>query len=697
MGRVTTWPCSSTTEGSLLNRMKRKRRSSDDPGPTFHSVTPQAQHLSHVSIPTTMNPDSNSPEPTRSNDELEVDTGSLPSYEDQTDRTDWQHARNADRSIPPQTRAPQPKPLSEPSLDTLGRSSPAGLQDTIESQFCLKILLKHRELRLIDQEIAKCQIALEQLRRCQVIPYPAMSSSWEEMQAVANGTGSIRSTSAESAPPWGVTNGPYTRHYRHWLIPDTAFGDQLTEDLPIAQSSRTGPDRSVRASTAGKSTLANQSRSQRGHGSARLKALPHGYPEAKEDKGPMIIKRLSDGKMVKLKCLDCSRLDFNSVQGFINHCRIAHSRNFQSHEAAAIACGEEVELDQAGRIIGEPGTASASTAGLVHPLITAKIPKPEASTSKTPMAASSNNLLLLQSPVAADSNREMHPHTPVSGSSVTSAVASNPFQPSPRTPYLSDLLSKRGRGIDLEEEVNLATTKYDVDADMLSEDDAEENDAELEDAEGARLQSGPISHSTRGVVRPDHPPSRAVVPPSHSERSASVKPAKPGSRRPKDLTNVASHVTHSTPTELRGGAPHNGLTPLDHDRRIHDGAGSPNLSPNTVESHQAPSLISDDGDFENTHSECSSTADVAEDLERHYFGMGFESHDEHAMEELEGAGSSAGGSHLGLGAEFKGSHAQRRSSAIRSPDSMRNPIINGSERHVSFASPMQRPRKKGSK
>lgn len=696
MGKAATpsplWPCSSTTEGSLLNRMKRKRRSSDDSGPTFHSVTPQAQHLSHVSIPTAMNPYSNSPEPARSNDELNVNTGSLFSYEDQTDRTDWQHAHNADRSIHPQTRAPQPKPPSEPSPGTQAnptsaRSSPADLQDTIESQFSLKILLKHRELRFIDQEIAKCQVALEQLRRCQVIPYPAMSSSWEEMQAVANGAGPIRSNGAESAPPWGVTNGPYTRHYRHWLIPDIAFGDQLTEELPVAQPSRTGPDRSVRASTAGKSSLANQSRSQRGHGSARLKALPHGYPEAKEDKGPMVIKRSSDGRMVKLKCLDCSRLDFNSVQGFINHCRIAHSRNFQSHEAAAIACGEEVELDQAGRIIGESGTASASTAGLVHPLITAKIPKPEPSTVVADYTS--------RTPAAAGSNSPMLPHTPASGVSVSSVSASTPFQPSPQTPYLSNLLSKRGGGIDLEEEVNLAMTKYDVDADMLSEDDAEEN--ELEDVEAARLQSGPINHSTRGVVRPDHPLSRPVMPPSQFERSTSVKPVKPGSRRPKDLMNLVSHLTHPTSTELRGGASHHGLIPLDHDRRSHDGAASPNLSPNTVESHQAPSLISDDGDFENTHSECSSTADVAEDLERHYFGMEFESHDEHAMEEMEGASSSAGASHLALGAEFKGSHAQRRSSAMRSPDTIRNPIINNSERHVTFASPMQRPRKKGSK
>ncbi|KAL8648011.1 MAG: hypothetical protein Q9226_006189 [Calogaya cf. arnoldii] len=684
------WPCSSTTERSLLNRKKRKRQGSDDSGAPFQSATPQVQHLSYVNIPTAMDPHFNSLQSARSHNGRNIDTGSLPSLQDRTERTDWQPAHNPNQPIRPQPRAPQPKPPSVPppatqANVTLARRSLPEVQDAIESQFGLKILLKHRELRLIDQEIAKCQIALEQLRRCQVIPYPAMTSSWEEMQAVANGTGPIRSNGAENAPPEGVTNGPYTRHYRHWLIPDTAFGDRLTEEVPVAQPPRTGSDRSVRASTAGKSGQVNQTQNRGGQGSAKLKALPHGYPEAKEDKGPVVLKRLSDGKMVKLICPGCDKSSFNSVQGFINHSRIAHMRLFKTHEAAAIACGEEVELDQAGRIIGESGTASASTAGLVHPLITAKIPKPEPST----VGRSGT-------PGVADSNSQLLPHTPASSIAASSVSASTPFQPSPQTPYLSEFISKRGGGIDLEEEVNLAMIKYDADADVLSDDD-EENDAELEDAEAACSPGEPINHSTRGVVRPDHPPSRVVILPSQTERPVTVKPAKPGSRRPKDLTGLPSHSTPTTSTKPLGGFSHDGPPPLNHYRRIHDEAASPNLSPNTVESHQAPSLISDDDDFENTYSECSSTADIAEDLERHYFGMDFEGHDEHAMEELEGASSSAGASHLGLGAEIKGGHAPRRSSAMRSPDTIHNPIINNGERHVSFASPMQRPRKKGSK
>jgi len=53
------------------------------------------------------------------------------------------------------------KPVGPPtdlSLNLYSRLSP--LQQLIEHQFNLEILTKHRELRLIDQEMARCQTAL---------------------------------------------------------------------------------------------------------------------------------------------------------------------------------------------------------------------------------------------------------------------------------------------------------------------------------------------------------------------------------------------------------------------------------------------------------------------------------------------------------------------------------------------------------
>ena len=45
-------------------------------------------------------------------------------------------------------------------------------RQVIESQFNLEIRLKHNERRLIDQELAKCQAALEQLVQCYLVPHP---------------------------------------------------------------------------------------------------------------------------------------------------------------------------------------------------------------------------------------------------------------------------------------------------------------------------------------------------------------------------------------------------------------------------------------------------------------------------------------------------------------------------------------------
>ncbi|KAL8802547.1 MAG: hypothetical protein Q9182_003712 [Xanthomendoza sp. 2 TL-2023] len=616
-----------------------------------------------------MNPDS-----FQSNAQHSPTTFARP-LEDQTDRMDWQHAHTEGQTHHSSASGPELGSSSRSSAGPCRNSvvavgpSSDNLRETISTQFGLKILLKHRELRLIDQEIAKCQIALEQLRRCQLIPYPAMSSNWEEMQAVARGTGAAKRSTGEVAPPWGVTNGPYARHYRHWLIPDTAFGDCVAEENPIWQSSRTFSDRAVRASTAGKSSLAQHSRSQRGQGSARLKALPHGYPEPKEDKGPMLVKRSTDGQMVKLICLDCRRSDFNSVQGFINHCRIAHSRNFQSHDAAAIACGEEVELDQVGGIKGETSSTDASGAGLVHPLIrsTHGAPRP---LLRGGLSRPETSTVITQTPVAAGSDSFTPAWTP---GSVVSGPASSPFRPSPQTPHLSALMARIGQGGDLEEAVNLAKTKSDVETDMHSDDhdggdDAEENGVE----EPLPPPRRPADQSTRGIFA--------------------------GSRRPKDGANLTSRVPSPAPSslQLRGSSiQENGNLSLAHHRQHYGVVPSPNLSPNTIEAHQAPSLISDDDEFENTHSECSSGVDVAEDLERHYFGMTFGNHDEQTMEDIDGAGNSAGASHLGVSAEVKGNPPARRSSAMRSPDAIRDPANN--ERHVSFASPMQKPRKKGGK
>ncbi|KAL8639979.1 MAG: hypothetical protein Q9228_003050 [Teloschistes exilis] len=673
----------------------------------------QPEHLSHINTPTPGN------ESSSIGHRLTPDAGSQdnviitqPSYQDRTERMDWDEVqRNKQSALPtavkadPSLRQEQPSQLQTLTTKAMG-PSPDQLQQAIEAQFNLEILLKHRELRLVDQEIAKCQVGLEQLRRCQVIPYPAMSSSWEDMQAVVTGRGPAQENPAQHAPPWGVSSGPYTRHYQRWLIPDETFGDLVPGGMQSSQSTNTFSDRVVRASTAGKSNMANKSRSQRGAVNTRLKSIPHGYPEPKEDKGPMLLKRSTDGQMVKLVCLDCRRSDFNSVQGFINHCRIAHSRNFQSHDAAAIACGEEVELDQAGGLVGETSTPVTSGAGLVHPLIrsahVAKLnaptpamlfPKRQTSATRTPTHSLPTAAAHVEIP-----RQEVAPE-PIAAS----APESSSFKASSHTPHLSALFVRLGRGGDLDEEVSEAKTKMDIDSAMSSGDEGDEG--EDEEPETPQPPAGPPSHSTRGLVRSDH---AAVVSTSTNPESApSAPPPKAQSHRPKDLAPLASQSIHTfPPVHLRGagGPSRSSHPPVDRSKPMHDnGPSSPNFSPNATESHQAPSLVSDDDDVENTHSECSSSADVAEDLERHYFGMDFENQEDGMMADLEGAaGGSAGTDQLGLGARPKASghldQAPRRPSAMRDPDTAREAGVSSSGPRVSFQSPpVRRPRKKGGK
>ena len=204
-------------------------------------------------------------------------------------------------------------------------------KDAIQHHFSMEILLKHNELRLIEQELGKCQVALEQLRRCHLIPYPTACPTPQQMLDISSGKGAaVRPRPGEAvpkwAPPFGVVDGPYARHYAKWLIPDPAFDGLLPEwqGVPRPQQPRGVVEgRTTRNSHVDVGMLAKQQRVVRGTAGHKLQALPSGYAQPKEKAGPCTLKR-ADGQMVKLVCIDCHRDNFSSTQGFINHCRIAH-------------------------------------------------------------------------------------------------------------------------------------------------------------------------------------------------------------------------------------------------------------------------------------------------------------------------------------------------------------------------------------
>jgi ADA HAT complex component 1 len=525
-----------------------------------------------------------------------VDTGPLPNGHTmpllQTDTV--QHvATNGDASFPPTL---EPVENTVPHVQEPQISNDATritkMQQTIEMQFNLEILLKHRELRLIEQEIAKVQIAQEQLRRCKLIPYPAMSGDVIDMLAVSRGVGPVYRSASEDKvarypPPWGVTDGPYSRHYDKWLLRDPVFDGGQDQDAGTTRpAGKKMPQRTTRAGKMDYNSSASKPRSQRGS-TSRLQALPAGYPEPKEEKGPMIVKR-SDGKMVKLVCQDCRRENFNSAQGFINHCRIAHTRQFKSHEEAAEVCGEDID-GEAGPAVLDAVTPSGGNSSLVHPYISN--PKlasvPTLSTPKIRKAHSKTN-----SSVSEIMKPLQHNPTLLKKSSVPDAndpFAHLPFAPSNQTPYLSALLAKSGRGGDLSEIVREATTKID----LTMEDD---DQSEYEDDGDIEMVDTPLETPTveqpqpvHAVLRGGRLPARAAMSPAPLDSASDIKRNARQLRKPQYLDTVSRH-DYASPYPMSSNT--NPLLLSPH-----------NLSPNTLESNPAPSLVSDDDDDYAQHSE----------------------------------------------------------------------------------------------
>ena len=669
------------TQIPLLNKMKRKRSDASPTSP--HIERPVAKRkledMSCVGFPA---PETHGIILPRQEDQL----GRAPRI-DQAKQCKvlpemrWEPVDDDNRSQSPSTK----KPISDnvenqdPNIGRLPKmlDTPVALREAIEVQFSLEILLKHRELRLIEQEFAKCQVALEQLRRCQICPYPALSSTFEGMQAASTGSGKAYDHQAPYAPPWGITNGPYTRHYDRWLIPDSSFDTSVADhtQTPVL-SGEVVPERVMRGSKSEKGLNTGTSRSQRGSNGARLKSLPHGYPEPKEEKGPMIVKRSSDGKMVKLVCLDCRRSNFNSAQGFINHCRIAHSRQFLSHDAAIEASGEEIDMDTEGALGEASGSQASASAGLVHPLIRSALALTGNTTTSTrrkkthPFVPPKDHLQTIHSSAQAMST----PCRIDSGMPEHLMSDHVPFNPSPQAPHLSALFARIGRGGDLNEMVAQATTKPEIDFSLSSDEDNEEDEEEMNLPEQPGASQ---SRSTRGVMRGGYYPIRTTKSPTPSERIPTHMGISKNPYTMDLLPNMDGHYGYQTPCQGREHT-HNQYIPL------HDHASPLNLSPNTVESHTAPSLVSDDGDYENTHSESeTSSSGEADDHEDHYIHAKVIDHDEMDL----GEGSSHD-PHLSLGGKPQSPASRRRSSAMRPPGTIRDET--GQPRHVSFASPVRR-------
>ncbi|KAJ5689692.1 hypothetical protein N7462_004084 [Penicillium macrosclerotiorum] len=501
--------------------------------------------------------------------------------------------------VSPVATAPAPAPAPAPPAKATPDIN--RLRDTITAQLSLEVLLKHNELRLIDQEIAKCQVALEQLRRCAEIPYPGSAVAGVSANMSAGTGPSVLPPGNGPAPvspaPWGVTEGPYSRHYARWLLPDPRFdGGEMESGFSSATGLPLAEGRSTRGNPVDFSVLAGK-RTSRGNLGSKLQSLPSGYPVVKEKSGPMLIRRKSDQVLVKLICLDCRRDNFSSTQGFINHCRIAHNRNFASHDAAAMASGEPVEVDDAGAVVGtitstsrsESTPGSVSTPGAVHPLIRAPLLPPPSNGLPTPSKDAVTPRKPSQTPqpmAAATPPATVQHHQEPCRRPVSAKPAPNPsFLASPATPHLSALMRERGLGLNMTKLVEEVKTPVDLSGLSDDESDGDESSRPSMEASQEPSQSGAARQPMR------MPTVQAAMQRSESRKGLDrghdlpdLTPSRQPPHHPQSFLDLAS--LSGTAHPLSGAISREG-DGLDH---------SANLSPHTIESNQAPSLVSDDED-----------------------------------------------------------------------------------------------------
>lgn len=515
--------------------------------------------------------------------------------------------------------APQAAKM-EATATAPNRSKPGALarmREVIDHQLSLEVLMKHDELRRIDQELAKATVALDQLRRCHIIPFPVSLGNPEAMLTVSTGTGpsipQARRTQPRMAAPFGVTEGPYSRHYASWLIPDPEFDGVQTGwgMLPGAAAGNVAPGRTTRNSLALETPAAKPRRGAAS--SKKLQALPSGYPPPKETAGPLVLKR-ADGQWVKLVCLVCQRENFGSTQGFINHCRIAHHREFKSHEEAASQSGQPVEVDSAtGGIVGgdsKPAPTATTTTGsstLVHPLIRS-VPFDRQTVNTLLDRISEGTRMFYEGKLPGIT--AIPSVTPMSAPSRKRAEPQDGFVASDSAPCLSRLLQRRGFGGNVEQLVGEARTpakrRRVVGGDGVS-DSASESDLEMDGVEpavqsDAAIANGDVAAAPAADATPISTPlpqrHAPILPPGFARPGSSKGPSTTlPSRRPGVSTNL-----FATPGSPPSAASHVLRLPLlgPYDTTSSDDADADidaaDLSPATA-SNKAPSLISDDGEY----------------------------------------------------------------------------------------------------
>ncbi|RLV90557.1 Protein AHC1 [Spathaspora sp. JA1] len=216
------------------------------------------------------------------------------------------------------------------------------LKEIITNQIDLEIRLKHKELNLNDHEISKIESQMLILRKFFDIPNQVQINQepnnftmryFELLNKSLNATYDNLKKCPDVIPT-------------HEYIDDSVQTDAMFNSYPQGgHAYRTrSTTSSLRPSTYSVTPTVAPAAVP---GAATTPAVA--TPVYSRSLG--CLYRRTDGIIVRLTCPDCQRSNFSSAQGFLNHSRIAHSKEYTSQDAAALKCGEilsEIKQDQEG-------------------------------------------------------------------------------------------------------------------------------------------------------------------------------------------------------------------------------------------------------------------------------------------------------------------------------------------------------------
>jgi ADA HAT complex component 1 len=218
-----------------------------------------------------------------------------------------------------------------------GNSSVISLKNKLADQINVEILLKHREHKLVEREIRKVERTMHTLERLHNDEkYGEFMTHLITLKRKANGILQDQQQQLlqlQDPLAIGSTAGL-----------DKGFTITKSSLRPSTSSSTTGNAVcSSTTTTTTTSSVVRNDHNRTSYGGIPSLLLPNGQK--------ICVHKLSSGKLVKISCPVCSRTDFGSAQGFLNHARLLHQLEFKSQSDVAIKCG--VELSDAEKDLWE--------------------------------------------------------------------------------------------------------------------------------------------------------------------------------------------------------------------------------------------------------------------------------------------------------------------------------------------------------